>query len=88
MEALSMGRPVVACGDGGIPEIVQDDQTGILVHDATAEAFARALVAGREQPDRLAAMGSRARAFVECECSIESTCEKYGAVYDRVASVP
>jgi glycosyltransferase involved in cell wall biosynthesis len=88
MEALSMGRPVVACGEGGIPEIVRDGQTGILVPEATPEAFARALVAGRDQPDRLAAMGTRARAFVECECSIESTCEKYGAVYDRVARAP
>jgi glycosyltransferase involved in cell wall biosynthesis len=84
MEALSMGRPVVACATGGIPEIVHDDETGILVPDASAEGFARALAAGRDNPDRLIAMGSRARAFAERECSIESTCESYGAVYDWV----
>ncbi|MGA2448527.1 MAG: glycosyltransferase family 4 protein [Polyangiaceae bacterium] len=84
MEALSMGRPVVACAAGGIPEIVRDDETGILVPEGTAEGFARALMTGRDQPERLAAMAARGRAFAMRECSIESTCEKYGDVYDRV----
>jgi glycosyltransferase involved in cell wall biosynthesis len=88
MEALSMGRPVVACAGGGIPEIVRDGETGILVRKATAAAFAEALGAARDQPERLASMGIRARAFAESACSIEATCEKYGAVYDRVARAP
>jgi glycosyltransferase involved in cell wall biosynthesis len=88
MESLSMGRPVIACDGGGMPEIVRDAETGILVSEATAEAFARALVTIRDQPQWRTSAGDRARAFVERECTIEATCDGYGAVYDRLTRAP
>jgi glycosyltransferase involved in cell wall biosynthesis len=43
VEAQGCGCPVVAFGDGGAAETVIDGQTGILVSEATADAFAVAL---------------------------------------------
>ena len=40
VEAQACGRPVVALGRGGALETVVNDVTGVLVADATAEAFA------------------------------------------------
>jgi teichuronic acid biosynthesis glycosyltransferase TuaC len=42
-EAQAMGLPVVATKVWGIPEIVQDQQTGLLVDERTEEAFAAAM---------------------------------------------
>jgi glycosyltransferase involved in cell wall biosynthesis len=50
VEALACGRPVVAFGRGGACETVAHDTTGLLVDEATPEAFASAMnaVARRE----------------------------------------
>ncbi len=50
-EAMSAGVPVVATGAGGVPEIVEDGTTGILVppgdHKSLAEAIAKILLDSR-----------------------------------------
>jgi glycosyltransferase involved in cell wall biosynthesis len=44
LEAMSCGRPVVASDTGGLPEIVRDMETGILVPPADPHALAQALL--------------------------------------------
>jgi glycosyltransferase involved in cell wall biosynthesis len=43
VEALACGRPVIAFGRGGACETVRHGVTGLLVDDATPEAFAEAM---------------------------------------------
>jgi len=43
VESLACGRPVIALGRGGACESVKDGETGVLVGQATAEAFADAM---------------------------------------------
>jgi glycosyltransferase involved in cell wall biosynthesis len=43
LEAQACGRPVVALGRGGALETIVPDETGILVDEATPEAFAMAI---------------------------------------------
>jgi glycosyltransferase involved in cell wall biosynthesis len=60
IEAMAMGRPVVATATGGIPEVVKDEKNGILVKpgDPTglAEAFSR-LIDDKELSRRIADEG-------------------------------
>jgi glycosyltransferase involved in cell wall biosynthesis len=43
-EAMCLGVPIVACSVGGIPEVVRDRETGILVSPDDTKAFAAAIL--------------------------------------------
>lgn len=61
MEAMAAGRPVVGSAAGGIPEMVDDGLTGLLVPPGDREAFTAALQRLASGAERCAAMGSEAR---------------------------
>lgn len=53
-EAIALGRPVVACAVGGVPEVVHDGVTGLLVDPASPRALAAAIGRLRVDPALLA----------------------------------
>jgi glycosyltransferase involved in cell wall biosynthesis len=67
LEAMERARPVIASAVGGLPEIVADGETGLVVEPGDAEALADAMVALGSDLGRAAEMGraGRARAFAE-----------------------
>ena len=60
LEAQSCGLPVVAFDTGGIREVVQNGQTGILVSPFTDEAFGRAVRLLLDSADQRRSMGRAA----------------------------
>lgn len=65
LEAMAMRRPVVATSTGGLPEIVQEGETGLLVPPGDSEALGRAVSALLKDPSRRQALGRAGRARVE-----------------------
>jgi glycosyltransferase involved in cell wall biosynthesis len=61
MEAMAAGLPVIACRVGGIPELVEDGVTGILVPPNDPDALGAAIARVLESPTLAAALGSAAR---------------------------
>ena len=59
LEYMAAGLPVVATDVGGNAEAIEDDVTGCLVRDRTAEAFARPIVELLRDPARAEEMGRR-----------------------------
>jgi glycosyltransferase involved in cell wall biosynthesis len=67
VEAMASGRPVVASAIGGLPDIVTDGETGLLVEPGDPERLRDALRGLLQDPARRARMGEagreRSRAF-------------------------
>jgi glycosyltransferase involved in cell wall biosynthesis len=62
LEAMNYGKPVVACRAGGVPEVVEDGTTGLLVDPASPDALAEAITSLLSSPVRLHDMGLAGRA--------------------------
>jgi starch synthase len=61
LEAMACGTAVVGSRTGGIPEVVADGETGLLVSAGEPEPLAAALNTLLSDPDRAAAMGQAGR---------------------------
>jgi glycosyltransferase involved in cell wall biosynthesis len=61
LEAMAAGKPIVGTRVGGIPEIVKDGDTGILVEPADADALAEGICRLLADPVKRQEMGHSAR---------------------------
>jgi glycosyltransferase involved in cell wall biosynthesis len=84
LEAMAIGRAVVASNVGGIPEVVQDGETGLLTAPADAQALSTAIVQLLKDAALRTSLGTRARAHVERHWSSQRMVESTAAVYDEV----
>jgi glycosyltransferase involved in cell wall biosynthesis len=81
LEALALGRPVVATRMGGLPEIVDDGETGRLVPPGDSPALATAIARLWEEPQLTAAMGRRAHAVAAARFTLERQTEQLIDLY-------
>ena len=81
LEAMERARPVIASAVGGLPEIVADGVTGIVVEPVDAEALAEAIVALAGDLDRAAAMGEAGRERAISEFPPERSAQRIEDLY-------
>src|SRR5262249_61999817 len=65
MEAMATGRPVVSCPVSGVPELVRDGETGLLVPPDDPAALADAVASLARNDELRLRLGRHARALVE-----------------------
>lgn len=80
LEAMATALPVVAARVGGNPEVVVDQETGVLV-PGEARALADAVLALAADPRRRRAMGDAGRWRVKHHFSLERMVEQYAGAY-------
>jgi glycosyltransferase involved in cell wall biosynthesis len=84
LEAMALGKPIVASRVGGIPEVVQHGKTGLLVKPADVEALCHGLLTLCHDPATCRQMGEEAKKrVVEC-FSVERMLEQLYRLYDGV----
>ena len=81
LEAMAAGLPVVASKVGGIPEVVEEGRTGIMVPPLEVEVLSAALLALAGDPVRAREMGRAGRARLLKEFSLEQALIAYEGVY-------
>lgn len=88
LEAAACGTPTVASDSPGLRDSVKHGETGLLVPHGDVEALAAALHGLLADPDRLEAMGRRARSFAEGFSWDESARRTEAILAGRVARRP
>lgn len=81
LEAMACGLPAVASAVGGVPEIVDDGASGLLVPPADPEALTAALARLAGDPALRSRLGTAARRRVESEHSLEKMVGRYEQLY-------
>ncbi len=82
-EAMSAGLPVIATAKGGVPEIIQHDKTGWLIHEPTAKALAEMIqFANRYNDDELQSIAIKGRDEVLQRFGIENYLNQLDELYD------
>lgn len=84
VEAAQMARPLLAPEISGIPELVTDGETGLLVPPNDVAALAGAMRQILRDPMRAAQMGAAAQARVNEKFSQAGMADNFCAIYDRV----
>ncbi len=81
IESLRCGTPVLASPVGGIPDVIEEGETGWFLPGTTVEAIEAAL-SGLLKRDDLGDAGGRAEAFARKAFSFEDVLERFRTVFD------
>lgn len=81
LEAMERGRAVIAARVGGLPELVEDGVSGLVVPPEDPAALAAALLELARDPARTAAMGAAARARALAAFGPDRPAEALDALY-------
>jgi len=84
IEAMAAGDAVIATRAGAAELAIEDGETGFLAPIDDAEALAAAIEPMMREPERIPAIGAKARARVARDFSCEREADEIAAVYRRV----
>lgn len=82
MEAQAMGLPVVASRVGGLPDLIENNHTGVLVEPQDPQALAQAIISVLENPVKSWNMGRSARIFIEHHYSAPQMTQRTSELYE------
>jgi len=83
LEAMSMGKPIIATSVGGIPEAIEDGRNGILIEPDVDEIIEKieCLLENREFAEEL---GENAKKTAEEKFTWEKTINKFVEIYSKI----
>jgi colanic acid/amylovoran biosynthesis glycosyltransferase len=87
MEAMACGLPCVSTPVAGVPELIADGRTGLLVPEHNPEALADALGSLLADPAKARAMGAAGRASAEAVFDIRTTTRQLKLLLVRCGKV-
>jgi glycosyltransferase involved in cell wall biosynthesis len=80
LEAMSLGKPIVAADVGGIPEAIEDGVTGVLV-PPDPKSVAEEIQAMYDDKDKMEMLGANARKRAKDKFDWERCADDYGSIY-------
>lgn len=84
VEAQAAGKPVIATKVGGIPEVVKDGETGILVSPKDSDALADSIIALINDESKMKSIAERAKQRVRENFTKESMIRRLKELYETL----
>ena len=84
MEAMAAGKAVIATAVGGVPELIQDNYTGILVPPKDIETLSKAMLMLMESKNLCQKLGEKAKEIAKKEFDIIVMVKKYEKLYENL----
>jgi glycosyltransferase involved in cell wall biosynthesis len=81
LEALAMGCPVVASRVNGVPELIEDHKTGLLVPAGDSQALSRAIREVLSDPTAASKMGAKGRTVVRERFTVDQMVANTTAIF-------
>ncbi len=88
LEAMAAGLPVIATRVGGVPEVIEDGTSGVLVEAGNAIALELAMLDLLFNPARLAALGAGARERIRRHFNLNRMALQYRELYVQDPASP
>lgn len=86
LEAMALGKPIIASRVGGLAEVLRDGITGLLTPPGEPISIARAIVELQRSPEYCRRLGEDAQRFQRTTYSVDGMSSRYESIYQRVSS--
>ncbi|MHC4570459.1 MAG: glycosyltransferase family 4 protein [Planctomycetota bacterium] len=86
LEAMSVGKPVIATDVGGVSEMIRHGETGLLIKPSDSEAMAESIILLLRNQAMRNKMGQNAQKRIELEFTLEHYIKQMQDLYIRVSS--
>lgn len=83
LEAMACGKPVVSSDISGIPIVVKDGETGLLVSEKNVQALATAIISLLENPEKREQFGRAGKLRIQQELTWTKTIEQFIKIYQQ-----
>jgi glycosyltransferase involved in cell wall biosynthesis len=87
LEAMSHARPIVATNVGGIPDVIRDGVTGLLVPEKNPHALADAIARLARDPELARRLGAAARADIQAQADWDKSVDQIVRIYAGESAV-
>jgi phosphatidyl-myo-inositol dimannoside synthase len=87
LEALASGRPVIASRVAGIPDVIEDGRSGLLVPAGDVEALAAALRRLSDEPETRERLGRQARDLAVARLGWDAVARSFEECYAQAAAL-
>lgn len=84
--AMELGRPIVGTSVGGLPDLIEEEVSGVLVPPGSSAALSQAIIRMLGDPEQLKRMGERARALFEAQYSWTNAADQTLQLYTSLTS--
>jgi len=88
LEGMSLGKPAVTSRIGGIPELVLDGETGIIVPPGDVRALAAAILRLLQDPAKAERLGRNARRRYEAGYTSDVMARRIESLFEQVYASP
>lgn len=85
-EAMILGKPVIGSRNGGIPEMIVDDQTGVLVRPGDPDDLAAALNRLVSFPEQRRRLGTQAQLFATSYFDVQTRKHAFSSLFRQMVN--